>query len=60
MSIGRYFNFARFNSKVNRWKNEESCLLGYNAVATCFMLVYFLALFFDPKDGSDMFLQNVG
>jgi hypothetical protein len=55
---------------------EEFCLLGYNAVwsieiqptfrrnispglATCFHVGILLGLF-DPEDGGDMFLRNVG
>jgi hypothetical protein len=29
-------------------------------LATCFHAGFLLALFFDPEDGSDMFLRNVG
>jgi hypothetical protein len=28
-------------------------------LATCFTMVSFLGLFFDPENGSDMFLVNV-
>jgi hypothetical protein len=34
---------------------EQAALL-----ATCFQAGFFLGLFFDPKDGRNMFLQNVG
>jgi hypothetical protein len=45
---------------------EEYYLLGYNAVEyqptlpPAFMLVSCSAYFFDPEDGGDMFLRNVG
>jgi hypothetical protein len=29
-------------------------------LVTCFLLGFLLGLFFDPEDGSDMFLRNVG
>jgi hypothetical protein len=29
-------------------------------LATCFHAGFFLGLFFDPEDGGDMFLRNVG
>jgi hypothetical protein len=29
-------------------------------LATCFHAGFLLGLFFDPEDGSDMFLRNVG
>jgi hypothetical protein len=29
-------------------------------LATCFHADYFLGLFFDPEDGGNMFLRNVG
>jgi hypothetical protein len=28
-------------------------------LATCFMLIFFLGLIFDPENGSDIFLRNV-
>jgi hypothetical protein len=42
---------------------EEFYLLGYNAVAMfviCFHATFLFGLFFDLKDGGDMFLRNVG
>jgi hypothetical protein len=40
--------------------HEEFCLLGYKAVWLCFYAGFLLGLFFDPEDGGDMFLRNVG
>jgi hypothetical protein len=29
-------------------------------LAACYMLLFLLSLLFDPEDGGDMFLRNVG
>jgi hypothetical protein len=31
-----------------------------NPFATCFHAGFLLGVFFDPEDGSDMFLRNIG
>jgi hypothetical protein len=44
-------------------KNKPSKKLAWRQVAlftTCFHAGFLLGLFFDPVDGGDMFLQNVG
>jgi hypothetical protein len=48
----------------------EFRLLGYSAVqsvakqaallAVCFLADFLLAVFFDPENGGDMFLRNIG
>jgi hypothetical protein len=42
--------------KVNRRFGGIYSLL----LATCFYAGFLLGLFFDPEDGGDMFLRNVG
>jgi hypothetical protein len=32
----------------------------FTLLATCFHSGFLLSLFFDPEDGGDMFLRNVG
>jgi hypothetical protein len=44
-------------------KFEKFYLLGYNAMqisSTCLHAGFLLGLFFDPIDGGDIFLRNVG
>jgi hypothetical protein len=41
--------------------HEEFFLQGYKALlATCFQAGFMLNLFFDPEEGGDMFLRNIG
>jgi hypothetical protein len=55
--------------QIKRWETNtnRSGLLGVDVdetdsalLATCFHAGFLLALFFDPEDGGDMFLRNVG
>jgi hypothetical protein len=40
---------------------EEFHLLGYNILlATCIHTGFFLELFFDPEEGGEIFIRNVG
>jgi hypothetical protein len=46
--------------KVNRRFEGKYCLHLPGLLATCFHAGVLLSLFFDLKDGDDMFLRNVG
>jgi hypothetical protein len=41
-------------------KTRNSGYLIIDVLATCFHAGFLLGLFFDPEDGGDMFLRNVG
>jgi hypothetical protein len=47
------------------WNKTPCSLLKVNRqsqalLSTCFTLGFLLDLFFDPEDGGDMFLRNIG
>jgi hypothetical protein len=46
------FGIDNNKSKFDSWGNQE--------LATCSHAGFWLSLFFDPEDGGDTFLRNVG
>jgi hypothetical protein len=43
-----------------RTRTSVICIASRALLSTCFHAGFFLRLFFDPEDGGDMFLRNVG
>jgi hypothetical protein len=63
---GRRNKFSKIQ-KASRWKAENDTLRNHRCenfksilLVTCLLAGFCLTYFFDPEDGGDMFLRNVG
>jgi hypothetical protein len=57
--MSQYYLLA-YNAVESRWQTLHERLFSLCITGTCFHAGFLLGLFFDPEDGSDMFLVNVG